>query len=225
MFKRGFLAAAGGALALLLAAADACPAQVFIGPRGGVGFWPGISYPVGPNYYPSYYRPVPTFLPPTSISSITPYSETPPTPIYYGAASFMPSYPYASYPTAGISLAPGVGLRGASDVTSAAYTSPAYPVQSPSYTTVYPVSPRIATTADNTARVEVYVPADAELWFEGHKTAQTGTDRFFRSPELQTGQDYVYDVQAHWVADGKAVDQTRKVTVHAGDRVVVDFTK
>jgi uncharacterized protein (TIGR03000 family) len=226
MFKRGFILAAGGALALLLAAADACPAQVFFGPRGGVAFSPGISYPIGPTYFPNYYQPVPTYVPPTSITSIAPYSQTPPTPIYYGSAPFMPSYPSASYPTnRTISPAPGLGLSGNSSVTAAAYSTPIYPIQTPSYNAIYPVSPPISAITDNTARVEVRIPADAELWFEGRKTALTGADRFFRSPELQAGQDYIYDVQAHWVADGKAVDQTRKVTVHAGDRVVVDFTR
>ncbi len=225
MFKRGFSLAACGALALLLTAAESSQAQVFV--RGGPFFWPGVGYPVGPTYanypHPFFYNP-----PPTSYSGFQQYGMTTPTPIYYGSASlYYGGAAYSSgYPTARLlSPAPGVGLTAASNIGEAAYTTPNYPIQSPNYSVRYPVSPPLSAIADDTARVEVRLPADAELWFEGQKTAQTGSDRSFHSPELQPGENYVYNVHARWQADGKPVDETRKVTVHAGDHVVVNLTQ
>ena len=224
MFKRGFSLAACGALALLLTAAESSRAQ-FFGGRGGVFFWPGLSYPVGPIYanypHPYYYNP-----PPTSYSGFQQYNVTT-TPLYYGAATPMYYGSYSSgYPTAGLMAPPvGVGLTATSNVSPAAYSTPTYPIQSPNYSVRYPVSPPLSAVTDNTAQVEVHLPADAELWFEGQKTAQTGAVRTFRSPDLEPNQEYVYNARARWQADGKPVEETRKVTVHAGDRVVVSFTQ
>ncbi len=227
MFKRGFSLAACGALVLLLTAAESSPAQVFFpGGRGGAFFWPGVGYPVGPTYAnyprPYYYNP-----PPTAYTGFQQYGMTTPTTLYYGAATPMYYGSYSSgYPTARLlSPAPGVGLTAASNVSEAAYATPNYPIQSPNYTVRYPISPPLAAITDNTAQVEVRLPADAELWFEGQKTAQTGSTRTFHSPDLEPNQDYVYNVHARWQADGKPVDETRKVTVHAGDRVVVNLTQ
>jgi len=228
MSRRSVCAAACGALALLLAAAEASPAQVFVGNGRGGFFWPGVSYPIGPSPVNSYYRPFIYNQAPTGYSGFTQYGMTTSTPIYYGAASmyyggtsYSPGYSTGRL----VSPPPGTGLRGGSDVTSAAYATPNYPVQSPDYNTIYPISPPLSAVTDNTARVEVRVPADARLTFDGQATAQTGSDRTFRSPPLEPGQDYVYEVQARWDAAGRPVDQTRKVTVHAGDHVVVNFNQ
>lgn len=75
------------------------------------------------------------------------------------------------------------------------------------------------------AEVEVRVPAGAELWFGGVKTRQTGAVRLFQSPPVEVGQWYGYDVKARWTEDGKEVERTRHVSVTAGARSAVDFTK
>jgi uncharacterized protein (TIGR03000 family) len=67
------------------------------------------------------------------------------------------------------------------------------------------------------------MPADAELWFEGDKTTQTGTERAFVSPPLRPSQDFTYDIHARWKEGTKVVDQTRHVQVHAGRGIMVDF--
>jgi uncharacterized protein (TIGR03000 family) len=75
-----------------------------------------------------------------------------------------------------------------------------------------------------TASVEVYLPnKDAELWFNGVKTQQTGQKREFITPELQPGKSYTYEVRARWMEDGKQYDQTRTVTVRSGAQVVFAF--
>jgi uncharacterized protein (TIGR03000 family) len=76
---------------------------------------------------------------------------------------------------------------------------------------------------NRTAMISVQTPPDAEIWFEGEKTSQTGTSRLFRSPPLEAGQNYSYDVKARWMENGKPVEQTRNVRVRAGEMAQVNF--
>jgi uncharacterized protein (TIGR03000 family) len=240
MFKRGFPLAACGALALLLTTAETSPAQFVTFPVGrggmgaafgprGFGYYPssfgspyyGSPYYGSPYSNPSYGGYNPSFYRP----GYSPYSMNTVTPLYYGAASFAPGYS-SGYSTAYapprlVSPSPDFAASAA----AAAYATPTYPLRSPDYNSIYPVSPPLSQLADNTAKVKVRAPAGAEIWFDGHATTQTGADRSFTSPALEPRQDYEYEVRAHWDADGKPVDQTRKVTVHAGDHVVVDFNR
>jgi uncharacterized protein (TIGR03000 family) len=73
------------------------------------------------------------------------------------------------------------------------------------------------------ALFRVRVPADAEIWFSGEKTAQQGPYRLFVTPQLDAGQTLVYQVQARWRRDGQEVVRNRAVTIHAGDRLTLDF--
>ena len=107
---------------------------------------------------------------------------------------------------------------------------------SPTYYAVYPsavgsTSPSYAATSSegyyNTSttaasgkrpvHVNLRVPGDAKIWFDGSQTKQTGTARSFVSPPLDAGQEYAYQIRVQWKQDGKDVKQTRQVTVHAGD--------
>jgi uncharacterized protein (TIGR03000 family) len=76
---------------------------------------------------------------------------------------------------------------------------------------------------ENAALIAVRVPADAELWFDGTKTSQASEVRQFQTPALEPGQEYNYTVRARWKDQGREVDQTRKVTVRAGDRLGINF--
>jgi uncharacterized protein (TIGR03000 family) len=79
-------------------------------------------------------------------------------------------------------------------------------------------------TADSTAHVSLRVPAGAEVWFDGNRTKQTGTQREFVSPPLPAGRTYVYEVRVRWDRDGKPVEETRRVRVWANARVNLDLT-
>jgi uncharacterized protein (TIGR03000 family) len=85
-----------------------------------------------------------------------------------------------------------------------------------------PVAAR-APEGDEPATLEIRVPADAAIWFDGSRSSQTGSDRTFATPPLKPGTAYSYDIRARWTADGAAVEQTRTVTVRAGQRTRVDF--
>ena len=87
-----------------------------------------------------------------------------------------------------------------------------------------PQAAKDVTAPEGVARITVIVPADAEVFFDGNPTKQTGTQRVFDSPPLKPGSRYTYSVRARWTADGRPVDQTRSVPVRAGAQIRVDFT-
>lgn len=78
---------------------------------------------------------------------------------------------------------------------------------------------------DRLALIEVRVPPDARVTFDGDATAQTGPDRLFSSPPLDRGRAYHYTVTARWTQDGRPVERTRRVEVRAGQRSTVDLTR
>jgi uncharacterized protein (TIGR03000 family) len=69
------------------------------------------------------------------------------------------------------------------------------------------------------------VPADAQVWFDGSPTQQTGDWRQFVSPPLDTGSVFHYDIRAQWMDNGKTVDQTRRIEVRNGSLTTVDFLR
>lgn len=71
--------------------------------------------------------------------------------------------------------------------------------------------------------VKVPQPA-AEVFVDGQKTTQTGTDRIFESPPLVEGQTYRYTVTARWIERGQIVEMTKDVTGTPGEVVRIDFT-
>jgi uncharacterized protein (TIGR03000 family) len=71
--------------------------------------------------------------------------------------------------------------------------------------------------------VKVPQPA-AEVFVDGVKTVQTGTDRVFESPPLEAGKAFRYQVTARWVERGAVRESKRTVTGTPGEVVRVDFT-
>lgn len=73
------------------------------------------------------------------------------------------------------------------------------------------------------ALLRIRVPAQAEIRFDGQKTAKTGTLREFVTPPLQPWKKYTYQIWVHWNDQGHPVDRLRQVTFRAGDLVKLDF--
>jgi uncharacterized protein (TIGR03000 family) len=84
------------------------------------------------------------------------------------------------------------------------------------YTPVADSDPRSVT-------IRMRVPGSARVWFDGAATSQTGPDRWFESPALTPGREFVYNIRVQWQDNGKAVERSRAVTVHAGDRINLTF--
>jgi uncharacterized protein (TIGR03000 family) len=75
------------------------------------------------------------------------------------------------------------------------------------------------------ALLVVRLPAGATLTVEGAATKQTGAERTFMSPRLESGKTYTYELKATWDDNGKTKTVTRQAKVSAGQRTVVDLTK
>lgn len=74
-----------------------------------------------------------------------------------------------------------------------------------------------------TATVDVRLPAEAELRFDGVLLNQGGGLRRFVTPPLTPGDRYIYHVHATWTENGRDVAQDRDVTFRPGDQVNIDF--
>ncbi len=79
---------------------------------------------------------------------------------------------------------------------------------------------------DNAAHLQLLVPENAEVLFNGSKTTQTGTTREFVSPTLPTGKQFDYTIAVRSIdADGKVKTDERVIHVRANDWFQVDFTR
>jgi uncharacterized protein (TIGR03000 family) len=77
---------------------------------------------------------------------------------------------------------------------------------------------------DTRAHVNVEVPdGDAQVFFDGDKTSQTGTERAFVTPALPPGQSYHYTIEARWMENGKQMKKSRTITVNPGGSATVIF--
>jgi uncharacterized protein (TIGR03000 family) len=89
----------------------------------------------------------------------------------------------------------------------------------------YPVTVEgsVPKVREDVALVNVIVPADAELRFEGVRTALAGVYRRFVTPPLEPGREYTYDLSATWRAGGREITRHRQIVVRSGGQVDVDF--
>jgi uncharacterized protein (TIGR03000 family) len=133
----------------------------------------------------------------------------------------------------------GIGWGGYYPGYYSAYSYPTYAYDYPTYTYDYPsyasaapagmvaqssfYPPSQSPEDENKAHIHVRVPANATVWFDGDRTAQTGTERDFLSPPLTPGKNYTYEIKARWMQGDQPVEQTRTIRVQAGETTPVDF--
>jgi uncharacterized protein (TIGR03000 family) len=86
-------------------------------------------------------------------------------------------------------------------------------------------APTDTSVAGRSALVQVGVPADATVWFNGEQMKQGGTMRTYETPALDSGYTYRYDVKARWEQNGKPVERTQRIEVYPGGRITVDFNQ
>jgi uncharacterized protein (TIGR03000 family) len=163
--------------------------------------WPSYGYGSYAQPYntwsyssPRYYSGYPTYYTPRYSSGYTPYYGT----TYYSGPTYYPGTTYYSGPT---------------DMSRA--QAPA----SGSYQSFYAGPP-----AADRARLHIVLPtADAQLWVENEATQQRGNDRWFDSPPVQAGKDYMYTLRARWMQNGREVTAKKDVTFRAGQQTTVTF--
>jgi uncharacterized protein (TIGR03000 family) len=79
---------------------------------------------------------------------------------------------------------------------------------------------------DNAAHLQLIVPDNAEVWFDGARTSQTGKVREFTSPTLTPGSNYTYKISVRYIdAKGQPVNDTRNIHVRPNDWFSIDFTR
>jgi uncharacterized protein (TIGR03000 family) len=79
--------------------------------------------------------------------------------------------------------------------------------------------------ADNRAHISLRVPADAQVWFDGKLTKQTGTQRLYDSPPLPPGKKFRYEVRVRWMQDGKPIEEKRLIHIESRDWLRFDLTQ
>jgi uncharacterized protein (TIGR03000 family) len=86
----------------------------------------------------------------------------------------------------------------------------------------YPGPGRVV--AYGTLNVEVPVP-EAEVWIQGQRTVQGGTNRKYQFTPPPSGQNYAYEVKARWREGDRDVEQTQTVPIQPGVPLSVSFSK
>ncbi len=125
---------------------------------------------------------------------------------YYGGYYGYPAYDYGYYGSPSYYSTP----------------APYYTYQAPTAVTADPGYALTSTQQDNTAVIDVRVPADAQVFVDGRPTQQRGTERLFHTPPLSPGT-FTYELQATWSANGTPTTVTRQVQVQAGRHAFVNF--
>jgi uncharacterized protein (TIGR03000 family) len=72
------------------------------------------------------------------------------------------------------------------------------------------------------ATIQVNVPTDAVIYFDGFRTTANGNRRY-TTPALEQGKTYYYNVKVEMNHDGQTMTTTERVIVRAGEQASVSF--
>ena len=78
-------------------------------------------------------------------------------------------------------------------------------------------------TSEDSALLSIWVPAEAKVTINGLATRSSGSRRQYVSYGLQPGFSYKYEVRAQIVRDGQVVEESRTISLTAGQRGAVAF--
>lgn len=199
------------ALVGLLALPDSSQAQ---GIRfGGRGWSVGLGQPYyGGNWYGGYYG---GYRYPGTYWSNSPYYGWSSSPYryygnrYYGTSSY--NYPGNIYYQSQPAYYSSFDASNTSASTSRDY---------------YQVAQADTSAAMNQPiHLRISVPENARLWIFDQETQLSGEERMFISPPMAPGKDYYYTIKAQWTENGQKVKREKRVTVHAGDFINIDFLR
>jgi uncharacterized protein (TIGR03000 family) len=79
--------------------------------------------------------------------------------------------------------------------------------------------------ANRRARLIVSLPDGAKLFVDGQEIKDVSTRKTFRTPVLEEGTTYYYEVRAEVMRDGKPATETRRVLVRSGEVSQADFSR
>ncbi|MCS7021721.1 MAG: TIGR03000 domain-containing protein [Gemmataceae bacterium] len=204
----------------------------------GLPAGPYVGYPWGlPGYYPArfgsfwtnglslYGPPVPVYGPIPGVFGnedlVRQWRAVPSPGFPFGWVGLFAASPRPKHPSVSVwsSLEPLGGEHPTAPVESpAAPSDPSVPADK-----ALPPPRPVAAAAPIFLAVRVPQPA-AEVWINGQRTQQTGTDRLFESPPLPANQLYEYQVLARWFYQGQWREQVCRVRGRPGELLRVDFT-
>ena len=107
----------------------------------------------------------------------------------------------------------GSGYYGSPYYGSSFYSGYSYPNQ---YTSMYFSGDMDQARAENRVMLNIQTPAGANLWISDVFVGQGDGSRQFISPPLENGRNYVYDVKASWMQDGREMTSTRTLEFQGG---------
>lgn len=67
------------------------------------------------------------------------------------------------------------------------------------------------------------LPSNAEVWIQGKKMDEKGTERLFNLPSLNSGKTYDYEVRVSWPENGQTVSRTSHLNVRFGDQQSITY--
>ncbi len=207
MKNRWLALAAVGALAVVLASPWGGPALVF-------GQSVRYAYEYSPAVYPTVGYADYTAARPVATHSPYAYAG-------YGTV-FGPGYVGVNYAGYRASMP---SSWAAASYNYVAFFPPTFTGDSPAAAPPLPPSDTSVAAIGSRATVQVEVPANATVWFNGAQMKQGGTMRTFETPAVENGYTYYYDVKARWEENGKPVERTQRIAVYPGGRVTVAFAQ
>jgi uncharacterized protein (TIGR03000 family) len=213
----------------------------YYGPRAGAFWSNGLSL---------YGPPVPTYGPIPGVFGNNDmrrlWEQVPSAGITYGWVGIYAASPRPKYTTVNVWPVERIGGANNFDNTnlpSSGLPTPLTPgpakLPSPSPLPQMPPAPPVPGDASNSPPrvahasaqgaslvLSVKVPQfSAQVFVDGVKTNQIGTDRVFDSPPLAPGREFRYEVMVRWIERGAMREEKRIVTGTPGEVVRVDFTK
>jgi uncharacterized protein (TIGR03000 family) len=130
---------------------------------------------------------------------------------------------------------PSTGGGDAEPYSSYGYTPGAYDYSGPAYSSGYRSSYYYAPSftegglnfrappPDRKVHLVMRLPAEAKVWFNGKEVPGKGAFRRFVSPALNEDGAYAYNLRVSWKDGKKTVEKTRRVIVHPGDHLAMNF--
>jgi uncharacterized protein (TIGR03000 family) len=90
------------------------------------------------------------------------------------------------------------------------------------------VTPELAShvpVSSDAVLLTVEVPRDAKVWINKYETGSTGETRLFTSHGMTAEKKYDFAVRMRAYIDGKWVDETKTVSLEAGERETISLAK
>lgn len=86
-----------------------------------------------------------------------------------------------------------------------------------------PIEKRLGSSMKKSASVVVKVPAEAKVYIDGNLMSSTSRERVFTSPQLQPDEAFFYTLRVVVEKNGKEIEESRRVTVRAGEVSRLNF--